>query len=122
MTLREVVFPDPVPPETRMFIRPRTQARRKSAIAGLSDPSRRRSSISITKSRNLRIVSEGPRSAAGRMMALIRLPSGRRASTIGLSSSMWRPVTAIIRRIVSNSWPSSWKRASAFISMPSRST
>ena len=78
--------------------------------------------MSMTKSRNLRMVSEGPRRAAGRMIALTRLPSGRRASTIGLSSSMWRPVTAIMRRIVSSSWPSSWKRASAFISRPSRST
>src|SRR4030088_2767675 len=73
-----------------MFIWPRTQARRKSAIAGLSEPSRRRSSMSITKSRNLRIVSERPRRAAGRMIALTRLPSGGPAATPGGTPAMWR--------------------------------
>src|SRR5436305_103018 len=39
------------------------------------------------------------------MMALTRLPSGRRASTIGLRPSMWRPVVAIRGRSFGRSGP-----------------
>ena len=41
---------------------------------------------------NFRIVSSGPESESGGMIALTRLPSGRRASTIGDDSSMRRPI------------------------------
>ena len=43
---------------------------------------------------NLRIEMQGPSSASGGKMMLTRLPSGRRASTIGLNSSMRRPTAA----------------------------
>ncbi len=38
MTLRVVVFPEPVPPEMMMLRRPRTQASRKSRTGGLKVP------------------------------------------------------------------------------------
>ena len=44
--------------------------------------------------RNRRIDSTGPSSASGGMIALTREPSCRRASTIGLDSSMRRPTEA----------------------------
>jgi hypothetical protein len=40
----------------------------------------------------LRIVTSGPESESGGITALTRLPSGRRASTIGEDSSMRRPI------------------------------
>ena len=121
MTFREVVLPEPVPPETRMFMRPSTAAWRNSDIAGLRLPSRVRSSMPRTASLNLRIVSAGPWIEAGRMIALTRLPSGRRASTMGFRPSMWRPVVATMRRIVSSSWFSSSKRTSDLAITPRRS-
>ena len=121
ITLSEVVLPEPVPPDTRMFIRPSTAALRNSDMAGLRLPSRVRSSMPSTASLNLRIVSAGPWMDAGLMIALTRLPSGRRASTIGFRPSMWRPVVATMRRMVSSSWFSSSKRTSALVSTPRRS-
>jgi len=47
--------------------------------------------------KNLRMVMTGPTSDRGGMMALTRLPSGRRASTYGLASSMRRPSGATMR-------------------------
>ena len=121
MTLRVVVLPEPVPPDTRMFMRPSTAASRNSAMAGLRLPSRVRSSMPSTASLNFRIVSAAPWMAAGLMIALTRLPSGRRASTIGFRPSIWRPVVATMRRIVSRSWFSSSKRTSALVRTPRRS-
>ena len=46
-------------------------------------PNETRSSASYGSAANLRMVSVGPSIASGGMMALTRLPSGRRASTIG---------------------------------------
>ena len=52
--------------------------------------------------RTCRIVSSGPESESGGMIALTREPSGRRASTIGDDSSMRRPtwptIFVMIRR------------------------
>src|SRR6202162_233752 len=66
ITLRVVVLPDPVPPETRMFIRPKTAASRNSAMAGLRLPSRGRSSMPSTASLHFRIGS-----AAARLQQLV---------------------------------------------------
>ena len=43
-TLSVVVLPEPVPPETKMFRRASTQARRKSNMSGVAVPNRTRSS------------------------------------------------------------------------------
>ena len=60
---------------------------------------------------NLRIVSVGPFSASGGMMALTRLPSGRRASTIGDDSSMRRPTCETILSMIRSRCASSRKPA-----------
>ena len=59
---------------------------------------------------NLRIVSSGPESESGGMIALTRLPSGRRASTIGDDSSMRRPTCATILLMIRRRCESSVKR------------
>ena len=80
-TLSSVVLPEPVPPETMRFFRICTQTLRNAAISAVQVPKRMRSaSVSGTRE-NLRIVTHGPVSESGGMMALTREPSGRRAST-----------------------------------------
>src|SRR3954449_2418032 len=85
-----VVLPVPVPPATSTFSFPFTQAARNWAAFGEIDPNEIRSFIVYGSRANLRIVSVGPFRASGGMMALTRLPSGRRASTIGDDSSTRR--------------------------------
>ena len=105
-----------------MLSRPRTQASRKSAVrwrvGAEARPGRRRCSGSAE---NLRIVSSEPSIASGGMTALTRLPSGRRASTIGLDSSTRRPIRDTILSIVRRRCASSAKWASTLISRPLRS-
>ena len=99
-TFSSVVLPEPVPPETSMFSRrldAGLQERRPSRWEMVPKPTR--SSMVSGCSENLRIVSDGPSIASGGMIALTREPSGRRASTIGLDSSMRRPIWATIRSI-----------------------
>ena len=91
-TLSVVVLPEPVPPETKTFRRASTQAFRKSNISGVAVPKRMRSSTVNGEAANLRMVMTGPTRLSGGMMALTREPSVRRASTIGLDSSMRRPI------------------------------
>ncbi len=67
---------------------------------------------------NLRMVSTEPSTASGGTTAFTRLPSGRRASTIGLDSSTRRPIRDTILSIVRRRWASSVKCASAAISLP----
>ena len=67
---------------------------------------------------NLRMVSAEPSTASGGTTALTRLPSGRRASTIGLDSSTRRPMRETILSIVRRRCASSVKCASAGISLP----
>ena len=71
---------------------------------------------------NLRIVSMEPSSASGGITALTRLPSGSRASTIGLVSSTRRPTLPTILSIVRRRCASSAKAASTRESRPPRST
>ena len=57
-TLSIVVLPEPVPPETKMFRRASTHARRKSNISGVAVPKRIRSSVVSGVAANLRMVSD----------------------------------------------------------------
>ena len=68
------------------------------------------------------MVSEGPVMASGGMMALTREPSGSRASTIGLDSSIRRPVWATIRSITCSRCRSDANWISVSSMLPARST
>ena len=67
---------------------------------------------------NLRMVSADPSTASGGTTALTRLPSGRRASTIGLDSSTRRPIRDTILSMVRRRCASSVNWAVACISRP----
>ena len=54
-TLRVVVLPEPVPPDTKMFRRASTQARRKSNMSAVAVPNRMRSSTVNGEAENFRI-------------------------------------------------------------------
>jgi hypothetical protein len=120
-TFSVVVLPAPVPPDTRMLRWPRTQEARKSAAARVMVPKPTRSSTSYGSVENLRTVRSEPSTASGGMTALTRLPSGSRASTIGLDSSTRRPTLPTILSIVRRRWFSSTKFPSTRCSRPSRS-
>ena len=83
-----------------MLSRASTQALRKSNISGVAVPNLIRSSTVNGDAENFRTVTTGPMSDKGGMIALTRDPSVRRASTIGLDSSMRRPIGAMIRSIM----------------------
>ena len=95
-TLSRVVLPVPVPPEMMMLSRACTQACSSSAISGVRVPKPMRSWTLSGSLENLRMVSEEPLKANGGMTALTREPSSRRASTIGVDSSMRRPMRETI--------------------------
>jgi hypothetical protein len=78
--------------------------------------------ISIRFLLNLRIVTSGPLSDSGGITAFTRLPSGRRASTIGDDSSMRRPTWATILLMIRRRCESSLKRTVVSYSRPWRST
>ena len=117
-----VVLPVPVPPEMRTFSLPFTHAARNCAACGVSEPKLIRSSIVYGSRENFRIVSVGPLSESGGMIALTRLPSGRRASTIGDDSSIRRPTCETILSMIRSRWALSTNDASVRSSRPSRST
>ena len=119
---RVVVLPVPVPPEMRTFSLPRTQAERKCAASGVVVPNSIRSSIVYGSRENFRIVSVGPRSESGGMIAFTRLPSGRRASTIGEASSTRRPTCETILSMIRSRCALSTKVASVASILPLRST
>ena len=99
-TFSVVVLPEPVPPLITMFSRPRTHACSSSATCSVMVPNEMRSPTVNGSAANLRIVSSEPSSAIGGTTALTRLPSGSRASTIGLDSSTRRPTRATILSMV----------------------
>ena len=68
------------------------------------------------------MVSTGPSTASGGMIALTREPSGRRASTIGDDSSMRRPTCQTMRSITRRRWSWEMKRVVVSCSRPLRST
>ena len=76
-TLRVVVLPEPVPPETKRLSRASMHACRNSNISGVAVPNRIRSSTVYGVCENLRTVMTGPTSDSGSMMALTREPSGQ---------------------------------------------
>jgi hypothetical protein len=120
--LSSVVFPEPVPPEMRMFSRDRTIARRTVTMSDVSDPRRMRSSTVSGLRPKRRIESSGPSSASGGMIALTREPSGRRASTIGELSSTRRPIRDTMRSMICMRCASSRKITDVGSSLPRRST
>src|SRR5260370_24250090 len=79
-TLRVVVFPEPVPPETSMFSRDRTHARTNCAIGSVIVPNLIRSVILYGSFENFRMVRMGPFNDSGGMMTLTPDPSFRRGA------------------------------------------
>ena len=68
-TLSSVVFPELAPPETTMLARPRTHSERNRIILGPTDPLATRSCGLNGISVNLRMLSAGPQSERGGMIA-----------------------------------------------------
>jgi hypothetical protein len=118
---RNVVFPEPVPPETSTLSSASTQRQRKSAASCASVPSCTSSSMSKRSWRNFRIVSSGPESESGGMIALTRDPSGSRASTSGDDSSIRRPTWPTIFVMIRRRCDESVKRSIVDESRPFRS-
>ena len=83
-----------------MLRRPRTQASRKSAVFSEMEPKSMRLCTVNGSVANLRMVRQEPSIDSGGMTALTRLPSGSRASTMGLDSSTRRPMRDTILSIV----------------------
>ena len=96
---------------------PFTHAARKCAERLVREPNSMRSSIVYGSRENFRIVSVGPRRASGGMIALTRLPSGRRASTIGEDSSTRRPICETILSMIRSRCPSSTNDASVALDL-----
>ena len=117
-----VVLPDPVPPEISTFIRAPTAAWRNAAAFRLNAPWLTSFSIVSLSAENLRIESDGPSMAQGRMIAFTRLPSGRRASTHGWLSSIRRPTRLTILSMILSRCFSSRNVVGARSSRPPRST
>ena len=118
-TLRVVVLPEPVPPETKMFRRASTQALQEvEHLRAWPCRSGSRSSTVNGEAENFRIVMTGPTSDSGGMIALTREPSVRRASTIGRDSSTRRPIGAMIRSMIRITWSSFWKTTLVSSSLP----
>ena len=120
-TFRKVVLPDPVPPETKTFRRASMQHRRNSNISGVDVPKPIRFSTVYGVFENFRTVMTGPMSESGAMIAFTREPSGSRASTLGLVSSMRRPSGVMIRSMILRTCSSFRKYESTFRILPLRS-
>ena len=118
-----VVLPVPVPPEIRMFSSARTQRLRKSTVvSGERAEPDQVVQVEPLARRTCGSSRSGPVSDSGGMIALTRLPSGRRASTIGEDSSMRRPTWATILLMIRRRCDSSVNRTGVSYSRPSRST
>ncbi len=120
-TFRQVVLPDPVPPDTKTLSRAAMQARRKSNISGVAVPNPIMSSTVIGLAGNFRTVITGPISDSGSMIALTREPSGSRASTRGLVWSIRRPSGVMIRSMMRSTCSSLRKTVSTRRILPPRS-
>ena len=110
MMLRSVVLPVPVPPEISTLRRAFTQRSRKSTLSSVTVPEADEVGASSRRLGNFRIVRGGPLSDSGGSTAFRRLPSGRRASTIGCDSSIRRPAWVTILTMIRRRWESSMKR------------
>ena len=121
-TLSVVVLPVPVPPDTMTLSRPTTQASTNRATAALIVPKLMRSSTWKGSEANLRMVRNGPPMARGWITELTREPSGRRASTMGVASSMRRPTWPTILSMMRRRWVSSTNETGTRSILPWRST
>ena len=101
-----------------MFSSACTQRERNSTVSVVSVPSRIMSFRSSRRLLNFRIVTIGPLSESGGMIALTRLPSGSRASTSGDDSSTLRPTCATILLMILRRCDSSVKRTFVSYSRP----
>ncbi len=99
-----------------------TQALKNVAAARVMLPSSISSFIVRRWIGNLRIVTQGPRTAKGGMMALTREPSGNRASTSGWLLSMRRPTWATMRSMIDSVTLSEMNRRPDRSMTPLRST
>ena len=102
ITFSKVVLPLPVPPEIKILIFAFANAPNNVATGRvkLLNPSRSGIDKGFTEKR--RIDRIGPSIANGGIMALTREPSGKRASTMGLDSSIRRPIRETIFSITFN--------------------
>ncbi len=101
--LRKVVFPEPVPPLTKILYFARTQLSKNCAASSLTAPKEIRSSKLITFSGNLRIVTVAPFKAIGGSTILTREPSFSLASQMGFRLSTVRFTCPTIFCIISSS-------------------
>ena len=121
--LSSVVLPAPVPPETTT-LRRQPDGRLEELFHRLGpglaadEVFRRRACPSGKR----RIDNTAPSSASGGMIALTREPSASRASTIGLDSSIRRPIELTMRSMICWRCRSSLKVTSVGSSRPFRST
>ena len=122
MALRREVLPEPVPPETTMFLRRATEASMKRAMGGVSEPMEMSLSRVKRDLPNLRMVRQAPSGVMGGMTALTREPSARRASTRGEDSSMRRPMGVTMRSMTRMRCSGSRKWRAVRVSLPERST
>ena len=103
-TLRSVVLPEPVPPDTIILSLPFTAASKNSSIFGDTEPHFTRLSAVIGVLPNLRIVRIGPISERGGIITFTREPSSKRASHIGLDSSTCLPTFDTILSTICIRW------------------
>ena len=120
-TFRVVVLPEPVPPDTKTLRRASMHTRRNSNISADAVPNPMRSSTVNGLAANFRMVMTGPTSDSGAMTAFTREPSGSRASTRGLVSSMRRPIGVMIRSMIRRTCSSLRKWTSTRWILPRRS-
>ena len=97
-----MVLPLPVPPDITALIFDLDIALIKVAISVVILPSFNKSCTISGLTENRRIETTGPSNASGGIMAFTREPSAKRASTIGLDSSMRRPTLETMRSIIFN--------------------
>ena len=107
MMLSKVVLPLPVPPEISRFTSALDRACSTCAISAVRVLNSIRLSIVSGTTEKRRIDITGPSSASGGIITLTREPSGSRASTIGLDSSMRRPTRETILSMIFIRWSSS---------------
>ena len=110
-------MPPEITVETRLFTAPW----RNSAIDWVMAPNSTSFSSVSGFLENFRIETEQPSMAMGGMAAFTRLPSGRRASTMGWLSSIRRPTPATMRFTIRSRWSLSRKRMGVSSSSPRRS-
>ncbi len=120
--LSRVVLPEPVPPEITIETRAATAPFRNSATQAGMAPTPTSLSRSKGFLENFRMETAAPSMAMGKMAAFTRLPSARRASTMGWLSSIRRPTAATMRLTMRSRWSLSRNLTRVHSSSPRRST